>query len=146
MTSHHTPVADKPVAAISSLITDIVDAVNGYETMVEKAEDELKPKVEKLLALHRENAAQLMEIYSEKGGNPDQAGSMMGIVHTAVANARDITGTLDASALDEIIRGEERILTQYDEAAAETANDGVAHQIIVEQRKALRSEIDRLKK
>lgn len=137
--------SDTSVAAVSNLVTDLADVIEGYEVMVEKAEDDLVHIVTRLLDLHRDHIAPLMEMQNSMGGNPQTAGSLMGTVHSSVAKLRDMTGTLDASALDEILRGEERILDSYDASIRDTASHADVNKMIVGQRDALRGEIERIK-
>lgn len=133
------------VSAISSLATDVTDIINGYETLLEKAETDLQPAVERLLELHRAHVAELNQIHASLGGDPSQNGSMMGAVHTAVAHVRDFAGALDRSALDGILDGEGRLLSTYETALDQVAGQQEFSEVLAAQHAALASHVDALR-
>lgn len=105
---------DRPdaVAALSDLMTYIADVIRGHDRMKERAEPDLAPFIDRLHAMHRSHASAIAEHLERMGGRPEDAGSMMGAVHVAVATARDWIGALDTLARDELLRGEERLRGQ----------------------------------
>ena len=129
------------IAALSDLVTDLVDVIKGYETMEERAEPDLRPAVERLHALHAAHCTALMEHLQAMGGRPEDAGSMMGAVHTAVATARDWFGALDGSALDSILDGEKRLIDSYTTALGVPHSDATLIALLEDQRAALRDEV-----
>lgn len=145
MDTYSVNTSEQPVAAVAQLATDVVDAIHGYETMVEKAEDDLRPAVERLLALHQSHAPDLMQMVGALGGQPEDAGSAMSAVHRAVAAARDFFGALDASAAGQIADGEERIVQSYSTAMSHMGDQPKMRQTLADQRDALRAEITRLR-
>ena len=134
-----------PTAALSRLTTDIADIIKGYEVMEERADGELRPVAQRLHALHETHAAELMTAMEEMGGHPEDTGSMMGAVHQAVATGRDWFDALDRSAIPQIVTGEDRLLTSYDDAldAAELRPD--LQKMLLDQRAALKAQIDALR-
>jgi hypothetical protein len=96
--------------------------------------------------MHRAHAAQLVEVYAGMGGHADEASSIVGIVHTAVANRDDATRAGKISDTQDIVRGEEDILDRYETAAAATEEHAETHEAILQQRDTLRREIDRLQR
>lgn len=134
-----------PTAALSRLTTDIADIIKGYEVMEERADGELRPVAQRLHALHETHAAELMTAMEEMGGHPEDTGSMMGTVHQAVATGRDWFDALDRSAIPQIVTGEDRLLTSYDDAldAAELRPD--LQEMLLDQRAALKAQIDALR-
>ncbi|AHM05122.1 hypothetical protein roselon_02824 [Roseibacterium elongatum DSM 19469] len=135
-----------PTAALSQLTTNIADIIRGYEVMEDKADVELRPVAQRLHALHEAHAAELLTVMENMGGRPEDTGSMMGAVHQAVATGRDWLGTLDASAIPQIVSGEERLLSSYD-AALDTAEPRPElHKLLLHQRDTLKSQIDALKR
>lgn len=126
------------VSALSDLMTDLADVIRGYDTMRERAEPDLAPFVERLYAMHQSHAAAIAVHLEKMGGRPEDAGSMMGAVHVAVATARDWFGALDASARDEIIRGEERLVDSYTTAIGAVETDPELSRLLEEQRAAIR--------
>lgn len=131
-------------AALSSLVTDLVDVIRGYDEMKKRAEPDLRPAVERLHTLHEAHAARLMAGVAERGGDPDDAGSVMGRVHEAVAVARDWFGTLDCSAIDEIVDGEKRLIESYDDAAKALPADDEMRAIVTSQRQELEDALHRI--
>jgi uncharacterized protein (TIGR02284 family) len=110
-----------PLSSVSKLHVTLVDAINGYNTMVAKAEPELQHAISPLAALHRRHAAELADILRENGISPDTDGSVMGRVHETVVNVRALFGDLDSDALPSVIRGEQSIVSAYQDALADIA-------------------------
>jgi uncharacterized protein (TIGR02284 family) len=135
-----------PTAALSQLATDIADIIRGYEVMEAKADAELRPVAQRLHALHEAHAEQILTALEEMGGRPEDAGSMMGAVHQAVATGRDWFGTLDRSAIPQIAAGEERLLKSYDAALAAVEPRPDLQKMLLHQQGALRSQIDALRR
>lgn len=135
-----------PTAALSQLTTDIADIIKGYEVMEEKADPELRPVAQRLHALHEAHAAELLTAMEEMGGRPEDTGSMMGAVHQAVATGRDWFGALDTSAIPQIVTGEERLLSSYDDALDTAEPRPELQEMLQHQRSALKSQIDALKR
>ena len=134
--------ASDPVDAISELTTDVVDVIKGYDTMRDRAEGKLKPVVDRLHKLHEAHATELLELVSKAGGKPEDQGSMMAAVHTAVATARDWFGARDGSAIDQVISGERQLLQSYDKATAMCTDHDGFHRTLETQKKQLSSEIE----
>lgn len=134
-----------PVAAVSRLADDVADVINGYETMIERAEADLQPYVERLHALHKNHETRLLECLADRGSEPENPGSFMSAVHETVATARDWFGKLDDSALDGIIDGEERLIARYRQTARDTEGEPSLHEVVVDQQVALSSQVDAIK-
>ncbi|WP_425093466.1 DUF2383 domain-containing protein [Tropicimonas sp. S265A] len=137
--------ADAPMAAINKVATDLADVIKGYQVMVERADEDLHPFVERLLALHETHAASVYEMINRMGGKPENAGSFMGLVHEAVATARDWFDGLDSSVLGAIIEGEERIVQTYNDAIACMDGQNDCRAMLEDQRKTLKSHVEALK-
>lgn len=133
-----------PTAALSQLTTDIADIIKGYEVMEDKADDDLRPVAQRLHALHEAHADELMTLLESMGGRPEDAGSMMGAVHRAVATGRDWFGALDVSAIPQIVSGEERLLKSYDDALEAAQGRPEIHELLLDQRAAVQAQIDSL--
>lgn len=131
-------------AAVSQLSTDIVDVVKGYSVMEDRADGDLKPIVQRLHALHETHSAALLSALETIGGRPEDTGSIMGMVHTAVATARDWFDSLDTTALPQIIEGEKRLITSYNDAIETTADLHELRDLLLDQRAAVQAQIDAL--
>lgn len=133
--------AEQPLAATESLATRISDVMAGYGTMMEKADPDLKPVIERLYDLHAGHYNTLMSLIAQLGGEPEQAGSMMGNVHKAIATLRDWTGSLDKSAIDEIANGERRVVDMYSDAISSLTDEPEYRSELEQQREVLRGAI-----
>lgn len=134
-----------PTAALSDLSTDLTDIIKGYEVMEDRGDADLQPIARRFHALHEAHAAELLNALETMGGHPEDAGSMMGAVQTAVVHARDWIDKLDLSALSGLIDGEERLLDTYDDVIATVGADHMAHDLLVSQRDTLRNHVEALK-
>jgi uncharacterized protein (TIGR02284 family) len=138
--SNHSQDTDS-IAALSDLVTDVVDVIKGYEIMQERAEPDLRPAVDRLHDLHAAHCTSLMEHLEGMGGRPEDAGSMMGAVHMAVATARDWFGALDGSALESILNGEQQLIDSYTTALRVPHTNATLIRVLEDQRAALRDEV-----
>ena len=110
-----------PLSSIAKLHVTLVDAIKGYDTMTEKAEPDLRLAIQPFATIHRRHAAELAALLKDNGLSPDNDGSMMGLVHETVVSVRALFGDLDTDALPSVIRGEEAILADYQEALADVS-------------------------
>lgn len=109
----------KAVDTISKLHTRTVDALKGFETMVEKAEPEFRPVAVQFRDLHDRQAAQMAQILTAMGGKVDADGSIMATVNRTVVSMRALFDEIDDDVMDAIRNGEEKILEAFDAALAE---------------------------
>ncbi|MEO1406541.1 MAG: DUF2383 domain-containing protein [Pseudomonadota bacterium] len=114
---------DNAMEAISTAHARSLDAVQGFRTMVEKAEVEFKPVAERFLSLHERHAAALANLLTSAGHSPDASGSFMGKVNELVVSARALFDEIDEDVMDQIRGGEEHILGALSEAAAATSGE-----------------------
>lgn len=104
------------IDALSRLHTRTVDARQGYETMLAKAEPEFRPVVQQFHDLHSRQATDLARIITALGGTPDPEGSLMGTVNRTVVSLRAVFDEIDEDVMDAIRDGEARILEAFDSA------------------------------
>jgi uncharacterized protein (TIGR02284 family) len=135
-----------PTAALSRLTTEIADIIKGYEVMEDKADADLRPVAQRLHALHEAHAAELLTAMEEMGGRPEDTGSMMGAVHQAVATGRDWFDALDASAIPQIVSGEDRLLSSYEAALSAAEPHEELRELLEHQRNALAAHVDALRR
>jgi uncharacterized protein (TIGR02284 family) len=103
-------------SALASLHTRIVDALAGFETMVEKARPSFRPVAESFRNLHRVHADEVREMLLNFGKEPDDDGSIMATVNRTVVSLRSLVDDIDADTLDAVLRGETHVLDAFDEA------------------------------
>lgn len=100
------------LSELATLQVRYTDAANGYEKGVDNADAQMRPIFEKLVDLHRKGATEAANILVAHGGEPDQDGSWMSLVHETIMSARGLFGDVDESAISGIIDGEQRLLDQ----------------------------------
>ncbi|MEL7092992.1 MAG: DUF2383 domain-containing protein [Pseudomonadota bacterium] len=138
-------VPDQPREALNDLSTVLADTIEGYAVMTDKAEPTVQPVVRRFLALHQTHAARLRELCAEQGGDPEDAGSVMGAVHKAMAHTRDALGRLDERAEDTILRIEARVMERYRNALDALEGHPVIQSVIAVQHLTLREHVAALK-
>lgn len=136
--------SEQAESALEPIATDLSDVLAGYETMLEKADPELVPMITSLHDLHKKHLVVLLNLLTERGESPEDIGSSMGSVHKFVATARDWIGSLDASSRQSILDGEKRVLESYGDALEQSQDDTEIHDLLVQQRDALKSLVERL--
>lgn len=95
-----------------------VDALAGFEVMVDKAEPQFRPVAQRFADLHRRHAAELAAMLVDLGAVPDTDGTLMGTVNRAVVSLRALFDQIDADAMDRIRSGEEHVCSAYQDALA----------------------------
>ena len=132
--------------SLASLHTAIVDARNGYETAIARAQSpDLKAVFQRLDALHETAHAELHEALLARGLKPDDAGSFMSLVHETVISARSAIVGLDDTSLSAFASGEERIVADYDKAIEGNRDDGSLVALLERQKAKLEAEIGAMK-
>ena len=119
------PTAETDTDALDSLAlahTRTVDALAGYETMIEKAEPEFRPVAIRFRDLHRNHAASLAGMLRAHGRNPEDDGSFMSTVNKVVVSLRAMFDELDQDAMGQIRSGEQHVLDAYREAESKAAS------------------------
>ncbi len=101
--------------ALSALHQRNLDALAGYETMLEKAEPGFRPVVERYRDLHARHVAELATIMIRSGLQPDDSASVMGVINKVVVTLRSAFDSIDSDVLRQIHSGEGHVLEAYDE-------------------------------
>ena len=94
------------------------DALMGYDTMVEKAEADFRPVVERFRGVHSLHNAALSAMLVRHGQTPDADGTFMGTVNKAVVTMRALFDEIDEDVMDSIRDGENHVLSAFDDAIA----------------------------
>ncbi len=93
-----------------------VDALAGFDKMVEKAEPRFRPVAERFQTLHRRHAGELARILADAGQAVEAEGSFMGTVNRAVVATRAVFDEVDEDVMDEVRRGEQNVVRAFEEA------------------------------
>ncbi len=132
--------------SLASLHTAIVDARNGYEEAIRRAElPVLKTIFQRLKALHENAHAELHEALLARGFTPDESGSFMSTVHKTVISVRSAVTGLDDESLSAFASGEDRIIADYDKAIEDNAGDETLLALLERQEARLKSAISDMK-
>ena len=116
--------ASDSLNTLSQLHTLSVDTRRGFSKMVEKADSSFQPTAERFSALHGRHVARLDVMVREMGGVPDADGSFMGTVNTVVVSLRSLFDTIDRDVMDRVRSGEEKVLTEFENAIAASLPQG----------------------
>lgn len=119
MNTTTTKLPEDSIEAICDLHTKNIDAVAGFETMIDKAEPEFQPIAQQYHALHRSHAAKLRLMLEKLGTTPDDEGSFMSMVNRTVVSVRAFFDEIDDDVMSHVRSGEKSILDAYDEALEE---------------------------
>jgi uncharacterized protein (TIGR02284 family) len=111
-------------AALVCLHARHVDMIKGFAKMVEKAEPAFRDTALRFHTMHAHHADTLARLLSDLGVQPNTDGTLMGSVHVAVISVRAFFDEIDDDVMDQIRRGEEKLLEAFDEAIAENAAHG----------------------
>ena len=106
-------------SALIALYDRSVDSVNGFATMVEKAEPSFRDTAERFRALHTQHANTLARILADHGVRTDANGSIMGLVNQAVVTFRAFFDEIDEDVMDQVRSGEDWVLKAFDTAMEE---------------------------
>ena len=104
---------DERAAEVHARLLDVIEA---FETLVERAGPDLKPLAQRMLALHRAHHDQLHLLLEERGHPPDERGSFLGVVQDQVMWLASWFEDADADPIPRIRSDEEDLLGLYDRA------------------------------
>ncbi|MCK0149511.1 PA2169 family four-helix-bundle protein [Marivita sp. S6314] len=129
---------------LQRLVDTLIDVGEGYDVMLSRGDADLRKHVKPIADLHAEHLVALKDAMSARGDAPDTSGTAMGAVHKTVVSFRDMIGGLDDDVLDAVQRGEQRVLSAYDDALEDLRQDDPTSDLIAKQRQALSKEIKAL--
>ncbi|MGK7754916.1 MULTISPECIES: DUF2383 domain-containing protein [unclassified Roseovarius] len=104
--------------ALAKLQVRIKDTLAGYDEILDQAKPDIRPLMEQFYTAHIKHEADISARLRDHGCVPDEDGSFFSTVQRAVIKTRAFVDDIDESALNSVIKGEERILSLYDEAIA----------------------------
>ncbi|ETX28493.1 DUF2383 domain-containing protein [Roseivivax isoporae] len=138
-TTHTTPAAGVQIDAVQDLLSRIVDARAGFDTMVERAEPEFRAVALKFRETHHQHAERTAAIITALGGEADTSGSLMSTVNRTVVSLRALFDEIDEDVMDNVRDGERHVIEAFDEAIASMGNDRYREELV-----AMRGELDTL--
>lgn len=135
------PKAWKRREALQDLLTRLVDAREGLDSMLKRAEPEIEPILKKIREEHHEAAERVTALLVAEGGEPDSEGSAMATVNKTVVSLRAAFDELDVDALKQVADGEDTVLGAFDDAI-EQHETGRPREDLVEMRGMLKELVD----
>ncbi len=105
-------------SALTHLHTRLHDSVDGYQAALERTESPmLKDTIHEMLAIRRTAVAEVHKVLAGMGVEVSHDGSTLADAHRAFLKLKDsVTGAGDEAVLAEIARGEQSLVSAYDDA------------------------------
>lgn len=104
---------DETLDRLANAHTRTIDALAGFEKMVEEAEPEFRAVAEDFRELHARHADTFAAILTAGGRAPDEDGSFMSSINVLVVSARAFFDRIDADVMKQIRNGEAHVLEAY---------------------------------
>ncbi|WP_422370877.1 DUF2383 domain-containing protein [Hoeflea sp.] len=111
------PVLDAMTATHEAL----VDAVHGFEVMIERAEPVIRTTLAEVRDANQQQADELETFLASHGREAPGDGSYMSAVHEGVVRARSLFTDIDEGVLPAVADGERRLVSSYDDALEQLA-------------------------
>ena len=118
MTASPASMTEAQLDDLATAHTRTVDALAGFETMVEKSEPEFRDVAIRFRDLHKRHAAQLGAMLEAQGRRPDTDGSFMATVNTLVVSTRAFFDEIDEDVMEQVRDGERHVLNALSDAHA----------------------------
>lgn len=132
--------------ALTDVLTGVVDSVRGYEDAAEAAgSGALKNIFNERAKMRRRFAGELRNELKRHGAAADDDGSLLATAHRAFMDLKAAAGDSGERVLEEVERGEQRLVAQYEESLGAVAPDGSAHHLLQEQLKYVRHDLQSAK-
>lgn len=115
----HLPVMPEPdsetraLMALQTLHNQTLDALAGYETMLDRTKPDFRPVVDRFVKLHRRHAEELARILSEETTADPGDGTLMGAVNRVVVATRALIDEIDEDTMDSIRDGEAHVMDAF---------------------------------
>lgn len=136
----------RAINALHDMHTATNDVLKGYREMLARAQPEIQPDIQRLIALHEQHAQdQQAELVRLRDAGEDDT-SLQGTVNKVVVMLRDWLSSLDRDVLPAVRDGEESLRDAYDKALQQRDVAGHAGigPLLRTQRAEIASEILRL--
>lgn len=132
--------------ALHQVHTATNDVLEGYRTMLERAEPEIRATISDLTEMHSRHTTDLDARLSAIGHSGDDDTSFRGTVNTVAVTLRDWITGLDEGSLDAVERGEKALLDIYEDALKDwsAGDDPETETLITAQHRDIESGIAKL--
>ena len=115
MTEH---IQKDEIATLNTLITTLIDSVNGYEDSAKNVDNERFREIFRTRADERQRVVEdLRNEVRRLGGDPDEGGSFLGKAHQRFEDLKAaITGRDEKAIINEVERGEDYLKEKFEAA------------------------------
>lgn len=117
---------DKGLDRIEEVRTRVVDTIDGFGKIVERAEPEFLGIANTFLSMHQCHERVLTDFLRDSGRGADKTGSIFGTVNRGLIEARSWFDRVDETMIDSIISGEKHVLEAYEQALDAPLPDAAA--------------------
>ena len=133
--------------ALKTLYTRLIDSKDGYEQAAERSDNASHQALfREMIDRRTRNAAQIRTYLAQQGEEMGDDGSLLAAAHRTFVSLKDtLTGTGDEAILEEVIRGEDSLLSAYDEAIKEAGGVDPEYAFITQQHAELKAKIEELR-
>lgn len=138
--------ADKIIDALNDLITTNYDAERGYKESAEDVKDaRLKSWFREYAQQRYDFGHELKAEISQLGGTPDKGTSLAADAHRMWIDIKSaVSGNNEKAVIDEVIRGENTAVEQYDEVLQHDALTASARTVVQRQRSQIQAALGKL--
>ena len=112
------PRHEQEIEALVELHTRLLDTLDGYDKIIEKAEPEFQAVAEEFAALHRGQSRRIAAMLVELGQEPDGDGSVFGSVNRAMVEVRSWFDDIGHNVMDALRQGEKHVHDGFEAAIA----------------------------
>lgn len=116
------PRSDDERVRLADLYTCLIDTLQGYEKVVEKAEPEFVGTAEAFRVLHQGQAERVAAMLADLGHTTKEEGSFFGMVNRAVVEVRSWFDDIGHNVMDALVSGERNVLEAFDDAIVATTH------------------------
>jgi uncharacterized protein (TIGR02284 family) len=133
------------IESLKKLHARLIDTQESYEDALQEVrESALAPLFVEMIDLRERDLMELEQLLTEKDADGDDDGSLMSVVQKAAIDVRSSLTGLDKNALPSFIRGEERIVSAYDDALQACDDDPKTCEILGRQKQELQDRISHM--
>jgi hypothetical protein len=115
-TGGETPQSGDERARLADLHTRLIDTIDGYAKVIEKAEPEIVAIAEEFRDLHQGQAEKIGALLTAMGHDTSDSGSILGMVNRAAVEVRSWFGDIGHNVMDAIAEGETRVIEAFEDA------------------------------
>lgn len=132
---------------LTTLFTRLIDSRDGYREALQKIDSPFLASLLRDFTEWREREiAELRVFLRQKGIDVDDEGSLLASAHRVFLDLKDrVTGSDDRAAVDEIVRGEEYLLDEFDQAITEASGSDPEYRFLVREHGKVEAQIATLK-